>query len=84
MRWRPQRLVVETGVHAQSLYQVGRAECCKSAGGTPEEAMIHLWGARDGFRREKHLRLALKEKQYWKRQDRERYSMKKGQDKPRH
>lgn len=56
----------------------------KSAGGRREESTVHFWGVRDGFRKVRHLRLVLKDKQNFEKQDRERDSKEKCQDKARH
>lgn len=47
------------------------------------QRMVHPWGTRDGFRKDRHLRLALKDKQEYEKLDRGRYSKEKRQDKPR-
>ena len=56
----------------------------KRAGGKLVEGTVHFWGVRDGFRKVRHLRLVLKDKQDFEKQDRERDSKEKCQGKPRH
>lgn len=56
----------------------------KRAGGKLAEGTVHFWGVRDGFRKVRHLRLVLKDKQDFEKQNRERDSKEKCQGKPRH
>lgn len=55
-----------------------------TAGGSTEEGTVHSWAARGDFRKERHFRLALKDKQNYEGQNRGKYSRKKEQYKPRH